>query len=378
MAIIVGGRPCVLGFDRSAWQAPGPLHTAAAAGHRFAVIKATEGDSYRDARYGQHVATVIDAGLLPGSYHFARPDWSDGGAYWDGRQEADLFLSVIDDRIVYVVLDLESTAVDAVATTEYVLGFWDRIIETARWPLREQRVTYVGKWFTYQHAATIRDRSCLWVPSYTAGYQRDPDPTRIDLPAWSSDLWPEGWFVWQYTSSGTVAGVHPHDVNVATETWFDAVATGRPGDHGFIPRQEDDMPRPIYRFPAGFDHPNAGYEVIDWRDGAYPLPDGTGVGYGPHWYHTGRKDNAADQREVYQLIANGQINVATVTWLASGNDGLDDAYGDQPHVLAGVPAFTPGAAGPAAGGAVDVDELVPALAGPVATEIAQRAGGGGA
>lgn len=184
--------------------------------------------------------------------------------------------------------------------------------------------------------------------------------------------------MWQFTDRGTVAGLHPSDMNVATVAWFDAVRAGRPGAH-HMDRQEDDMPRPNYQFAEGVPNPNARYQIIDWRDGAYTLPDGT-VGYGPHWYHTGDSDlpagsgaQLAQQREVYQLVGNGYVDPARPIYLAAGNDGLDAAYAEQPHVHAGAAPVTPGTA--PAPGLVDVDELVPRLAGPVATEIAQRAHG---
>lgn len=239
MDITVGGRRCVYGFDWSYWQPPRGLRLAKLQGHEFAVIKATEGDAYRDPRYRQHIDSVVDAGLVPGAYHFARPDWSDGGPYGDGRQEAELFLSVLDDRVDFAVLDLEATVLDAARTTDYVLGWWDRIMESGRFPIREQRLTYVGFYFNWRHAVAVRDRSCLWVPGYTAGYQNNPDPAQIALPRWAADLWPEGWCIWQYTSSGTVAGLHPSDVNVGLVSWLDAVRTGQPGMHGEV---EDHLP----------------------------------------------------------------------------------------------------------------------------------------
>lgn len=247
MTLTIGNRDCVLGFDWSVWQTPRSVNDAAAAGHEFMVVKATEGDAYRDPRYGQHVANGVAAGLTVGAYHFARPDWTDGGPYWDGRQEARLFLSAIDDRVRFVVLDLEASVLDAARTTDYVVGFWDEMTGSGRYPLREQRLTYVGFYFNWLHAMGVRDRSCLWVPAYTAGYTRDPDPRRLPLPRWSADLWDEGWCIWQYTSSGTVAGLHPSDVNVGVTSWLDAVRAGEPGDHGRMAdegldkREEDDM-----------------------------------------------------------------------------------------------------------------------------------------
>lgn len=242
MSVLIGGKECHLGFDWSWWQPPRPLGSARDAGHRFGILKATEGDAYRDSRYRTHLDNVIGAGLLPGAYHFARPDWTDGGPYWDGRQEADLFLSVIDDRVRFCVLDLEATILDAARTTDYVLGFWDRIVESGRFPTREQRLTYVGFFFNWLHAAKVREHSCLWIPAYTGGNRPNPDPTTLAPPRWAADLWPEGWCLWQFSSTSTVAGLYPSDINVALATWLDAVETGMSQDHGSMPDnlEEDD------------------------------------------------------------------------------------------------------------------------------------------
>lgn len=222
----VGGRNCVHGFDWSVWQAPKPL---AGSGQAFAVFKATEGDrtgygEIADRRYGQHVAFADEADIPHGAYHFARPDiTTHGPAYADGADEARKFLGRVATTASFVVLDLELTEVDPWATAAYACGFWDQVCVSSRFRLREQRLTYVGRWFAWQHAVAVSSRTCLWLPAYTAPSRVNPDPTMIPLPAWSHDLWPEGWCVWQYASNGTVAGTHPSDVNVATVEWHNAI-----------------------------------------------------------------------------------------------------------------------------------------------------------
>lgn len=220
----VGGRECVLGFDWAVYQTPRDLRAARNEGHRFAVIKATEGEGFTDPKYYQHVANVMAAGLLNGAYHFARPSKSGSTSPWqDGRNEARWFLSVIHAQTDFVVLDLEATAVSPGETTEFVDGWFHEIVLSGRFPIREQRVLYVGHYFNWQHATSVRDVAVLWVPAYTAGYNPNPDPCAIALPLWAKDLWPEGWSIWQYTSSGTVAGTHPSDMNVATVQWVNSV-----------------------------------------------------------------------------------------------------------------------------------------------------------
>lgn len=245
MMLNVGGRACGHGFDWSVYQPPRDHRND---GQDFAVSKATEGNGYLDPRYLEHVSTFEAAHLLHGAYHFARPS---GYGYADGQAEAALLLSRLAPSERFVVLDLEATVLSALETANYVLGFWHEVIRSGRFPRRDQRVTYVGKWFSYVHVPAIAELSVLWIPSYTAGYTPNVDPTRIALPAWSVDLWPEGWVAWQYSSSGTVAGVHPSDVNVATWAWLKAVAdpaqpSTSSSSETFTAPERTDMGQPVF------------------------------------------------------------------------------------------------------------------------------------
>lgn len=265
MILNVGGRACGHGFDWSIYQPP---RDHRGDGQDFAVSKATEGNGYRDPRYRDHVSTFDAARLLHGAYHFARPS---GYGYADGQQEAALLLATLAPSERFVVLDLEATVLSALETANYVLGFWDEVIRSGRFPRRDQRVTYVGKWFSYVHTARISEVSVLWIASYTAGYTPNVSPERIALPAWSVDLWPEGWALWQYSSSGTVAGVHPSDVNVATWAWLNSVAgaTATPsGLEPFTAPERTDMGQPVYETTDG---------------GLYYLADAPGTPDGVGW-----------------------------------------------------------------------------------------------
>lgn len=294
--ITVGGRTVVHGFDWSQWQRPRDL-AGVTATQAFAVFKATEGDTFGDPAYLAHVANADAAGLIHGAYHFARPDWSDGSPFGDGRQEARQFLDRLAPTERFAVLDLEATVLDAARTTDYVRGWLDELEASRRFPLREQRVIYVGKFFAWYHAVDVAGRAVLWIPWYTAGYSPNVDPAAIPLPGWSVDLWPEGWAIWQYSSSGTVAGVHPSDVNVATVEWWQAVAGDTPTDPQPFPAPEvHDMAAPVFTLPEK-----------DWIivRGFAPA--------GPYFKHVGMP-------ELQAMIADGVVNVADVRPLTSTPD----------------------------------------------------------
>jgi GH25 family lysozyme M1 (1,4-beta-N-acetylmuramidase) len=94
----------VHGVDLSHWQ-DGPLDLTAAreAGVRFVVHKATEGTGSRDERHDRRRGQVAAAGLVWGSYHFARPQTS------SGAKQAQFLLSRSRPRAgdLRPVLDLE-------------------------------------------------------------------------------------------------------------------------------------------------------------------------------------------------------------------------------------------------------------------------------
>lgn len=312
---VVGGRDMVHGFDWSQWQFPRDL-TNIHATQDFAVFKASEGNSYGDPRYYQHVKEADDAGLCHGAYHFAQPNWAGGSPYNDGRAEARWFLDRIADTERFGVLDLEATSLNAAQTTEYVYGWNDEMWGSGKFPFREQHITYVGKWFTWSHVdqKQAQEKSVLWIPAYTAGYTKNVRPDQIDLPGWSSNLWPEGWKIWQYSSSGTVQGLNPSDVNVATTDWF-AVVSGNTSE--VVPPQY---------FEPQHDGGNPNMWVFWWDGAAYRLcdvpvdaqhPDGQAW----RWIH--------DPEALSDLAFTGKINGAmNVTVKDDPQNDWDRAFQD--------------------------------------------------
>ena len=89
------------GVDISNWQTTTP------AGYDFYIIKASEGNGYKDPRLDQHYNQVKAWGKPYGFYHFARPDLGNSP-----EAEADWFLSLVGHhakKCIYA-LDLEGTA----------------------------------------------------------------------------------------------------------------------------------------------------------------------------------------------------------------------------------------------------------------------------
>lgn len=91
------------GVDISNWQSSTP------AGYDFYIIKASEGNGYKDPRLDQHYNQVKAWGKPYGFYHFARPDLGN-----TPEAEADWFLSLVGHhakKCIYA-LDLEGSALN--------------------------------------------------------------------------------------------------------------------------------------------------------------------------------------------------------------------------------------------------------------------------
>ena len=103
----MGAGVSINGADGSMWQyRAGPVDIAAAAdpsnGLEFMIWKATEGRGYTDPSFYEAQARIRATRLVPGWYHFARPDLNPG--LGGARSEAQWFLDVIGLRPGELVL----------------------------------------------------------------------------------------------------------------------------------------------------------------------------------------------------------------------------------------------------------------------------------
>ncbi|MGH3736296.1 MAG: GH25 family lysozyme [Micromonosporaceae bacterium] len=187
--------PCI---DVSHWQ--GAINWTAVrnnSGIQCAYIKATEGTSYRDPRWGTNYTNAYYAGVIRGSYHFARPSYS------SGYTQANFFASnggawSRDNRTLPGALDLEAGChgLSQSAMRNWILSFYNQykartgrdvvIYTTASW-----WNTCTGYW------TGMYTRSPLWVAHWRV----------------SSPTLPYGWrqystyTFWQYTDCRSVSGI---------------------------------------------------------------------------------------------------------------------------------------------------------------------------
>jgi GH25 family lysozyme M1 (1,4-beta-N-acetylmuramidase) len=193
----------VLGIDVAAGQhADGAAidwAKVAAAGYRFAFVKATEGSYYANHYFAEDVAAARAAGMLVAPYHFANPSYS------SGTLQADFALNEAglgdDGTTLPLILDLEYDPYSSnwcYGLTKRQLVAWIGAFtgEVYRRTGHDPVIYTIADWWAKcTGSSTAFASDPLWVASYDG--QKTPE-----LPVgWSN------WTYWQYSSSGQVPGI---------------------------------------------------------------------------------------------------------------------------------------------------------------------------
>jgi lysozyme len=186
------------GIDISHWQGTIDWTRVAAAGKRFAFMKASEDTDYLDPTYVTNRAQARSNGLKVGAYHFAQPNTTPGNA----AAQADHFLDAGSPTSgdLLPVLDLERTnGLTPTALTTWVREYLQRIFDRTG----VRAVIYCSPNFWKVYMADTRwfadnGYEVLWVAHWTTGAS----------PITPGNNWGgKGWTFWQYTSDGSVPGI---------------------------------------------------------------------------------------------------------------------------------------------------------------------------
>jgi len=187
------------GCDVSHYQSQISWSQVAAAGKAFAIIKATEGTTWMDARFRSNWAAARAAGLRVSAYHYFRPGL-------DPISQAQHFHAVVGDLaagdlIPWVDVEDEHSSVGGLAVAPAViveqllacLGECQRLFGA-------QTGVYTGRWFWDKLPHTGRfAQQPLWVAHWF-----------VDQKPGGTFSLPSGWSqyaIHQYTSRGKVAGI---------------------------------------------------------------------------------------------------------------------------------------------------------------------------
>lgn len=172
-------------------------------GVSFTIVKSTEGTGYTNPWFWSDYYGARAAGLVRGTYHFARPALPLSTAV----SQADYYLSVAGRSGLTgdlpPILDLEVTGgLSASQLVAWTQTWLSRVRSaTGRTPMI---YTYPNFWWTSMADTTAFAHYPLWWASYTGTGSPIPVPG-----GWS------GWAIWQYTANGSVpTATGPTDLSV--------------------------------------------------------------------------------------------------------------------------------------------------------------------
>ena len=189
------------GIDVSHYQEEIDWKKVKDSGVSFAIIKASEGSSDIDPMFETNFRGAVDAGILPGTYHFYLP-------LLDAAAQAAHYLSVIrevtgNQACLPPCIDIETAGVTRAAMNTGVQTFMQAISSDEQ---KGMIYTSNGFWSTYLPSPVLSGNHLkfadvdwaleypLWLAHYTTG--------------WPSQVYPwAGWTFWQYSSGGKVAGI---------------------------------------------------------------------------------------------------------------------------------------------------------------------------
>jgi GH25 family lysozyme M1 (1,4-beta-N-acetylmuramidase) len=199
---VLSGAYPVHGIDVSHYQGTVRWSSVASDGIAFAILKATEGQTYVDPTFTYNDGQAAIAGVPVGAYHvWGKPNKSPDEA----RLEADHFVQVVHPTVgdVLPVLDMEMNRIPD-GTTRSTLMAWSRAWLNRVAVKTGVRPMVYGSQYLFQ---TILGNSTWFAdhgfPLWFA-WPRTPLPKAMPANDWQG----EGWTFWQYSWTGNVRGIH--------------------------------------------------------------------------------------------------------------------------------------------------------------------------
>ncbi len=176
----------IRGIDISAHNGPVDFAKVAADSIGFVYIKASEGATWRDAKFEQNYRAATEAGLRVGVYHFFRFDV-------EGWRQSVNILRAINGLSpdLPVAIDVEEWGNPGEFTTEEIAASLRSMVELLRQNGREPMI-YTNKNGYYRFIRGHFDDVGLWICSFTT-------PPIADQKRWT---------IWQHSHIGKVAGIN--------------------------------------------------------------------------------------------------------------------------------------------------------------------------
>ena len=191
----------VPGIDVSYWQSGIDWPKVRATGQRFAIIKATEGETYADPTFAGDWSGAKTSGLLRAPYCFFHPKQ-------DPKKQADFFYSTVqaqnDPPELPPALDLEVT--DGL-TADKIIPRVKTWLDEAEAAFGRKPMIYGGVSFLETNLSQLGGGPPPWAPCYPLWQGWYPSQNGVGM----SPLMPRGWFqwtFWQYSENGYLNGIN--------------------------------------------------------------------------------------------------------------------------------------------------------------------------
>jgi GH25 family lysozyme M1 (1,4-beta-N-acetylmuramidase) len=127
----------VLGLDLSHYQGLPDFSEVKSSGYEFCILKSSEGINVIDGGFSLNRERAVDAGLIVGAYHFARPSES------SGKAQAEFLLRILNAHTVSNVwLDIETTGG---LDTDQLRGWCAEFLATLRAGFKGKVGAYCGQ-----------------------------------------------------------------------------------------------------------------------------------------------------------------------------------------------------------------------------------------
>lgn len=191
----------VQGIDVASHQGNVNWAKVKGAGARFVYVKATEGTSYYNPYFDQQYGGAKAHGLYAGAYVFARPD---GNARAQARYFYDHAQYLRDGKTLPLMLDLEGpypgTGVKDLCWNRKpasMINWINTFVTTIGHRSGSPMLIYTNNWWWSQCTG---DSGKFGGDYLNTAYWSSTEPTTLP-GSWTR------WTVWQYTGSGSIAGV---------------------------------------------------------------------------------------------------------------------------------------------------------------------------
>lgn len=177
-------------------------------------IKATEGIGYTDPLFRANVQGAVASGLEVGFYHYCRPETGN-----TATKEAESFLAAVSGlaSVLPHVLDVEGEAAKcgAAKLTDWCYNW----LETVEKRSGHRAMVYTGASFAKTYLGAKLSKWPLWVSHYGVNQP-------MANPTW------QRWSVFQYSSTGKVAGIVGNvDMNEMELAFWTELVNPQKGDN---------------------------------------------------------------------------------------------------------------------------------------------------